>query len=522
MSFRRIILLVLLWCGFAAPALASPQILATLCQDNHGAPVISIPLQGGKFVCTSVLKVTATGTYVIDFKNTTTIAHFQHELLNDSGLRIILNGGISSHDDNPFLLRHGREVHLSAGTYQLITRLNSPYYLAQPELFVSDIHSYRQRINLSSAGALLMLGVLTGIFIYYIGIGMARGHLTERMYALFILGNLLFQGAALGAFSQLLDWHWFYLSSLPILFSNLAYVSFVCHLLGINQFHRPRLYQLSQIARCLLVMMLVAAMIFPNWMLEMDRYGVGIFLCFGLVCGIRLSLQKQVTAQLYLVAITVFGILGGLSISANRLTTQIWTIEQLGLLAVTVEAVLLALLVAYQLNRMHREKERMLAELQNTRSIAMTDRLTGIPNRHALENKLLHFPQHGCMIFLDMDNLKFFNDHYGHDVGDTLLKNFSRYLLEKLGNDAQLYRLGGDEFAIVCYEDDVEWCQRQVEYTNKLLQNEGFNGTGASMGIVFGHEAQETAELMRIADKRMYADKRSRKDRKEMMQALHP
>ncbi|MDP8568376.1 sensor domain-containing diguanylate cyclase [Methylophilus aquaticus] len=521
MQFRGITLLALLWCVFVAPAWATPQILATICHDQHGMSVASLPLQGGKFVCSSILKVPETGRYVIDFKNTTTIAHFQHELIDHSGGRIILNGGISSEDQNPFLLRHGREVHLSAGTYHLITRLNSPYYLAQPELFVSEIHSYQQRINMSSAGALLMLGVLMGIFTYYIGIGMARGHHTERMYALFILGNLIFQGAALGAFSQLLGWHWFYLTSLPILFSNLAYVSFVCHLLGINQFNRPRLYQLSLIAQSLLVAMLVAALMFPNWMLEMDRYGVGIFLCFGLICGIRLSLQKHITAQLYLVAITVFGILGGLSISANRLTTQIWTIEQLGLLAVTVEAVLLALLVAYQINRMQKEKERMLAELQNTRSIAMTDRLTGMPNRHALENKLMHFPKHGCLIFLDMDNLKFFNDHYGHEVGDKLLKHFSSYLSEKLDNNAQLYRLGGDEFAIVCYEDDVEWCQHQVEYTNKQLQNEGFNGTGASMGIVFGHEAQETTELMRIADKRMYADKRSRKDRKEMMHALH-
>lgn len=522
MLFRRVIQLVLLWCAFVAPAWATPQIFATLCEDSHGTPVTTIPLQGGKFVCTSVLKITDAGRYVIDFKNTTTIAHFEHELRDHTGARIILSGGISSDEVNPFLLRHGREVHLQPGTYPLITRLKSPYYLAQPELFVSDVHSYQQRVNLSTAGALLMLGVLLGIFIYYVGIGMASGHMTERMYALFILGNLLFQGAALGAFSQLFDWHWFYLTSLPILFSNLAYVSFVCHLLGINPHHRPRLYQFSMVVRGLLAMMLVTAMIFPNWMLEMDRYGVAIFLCFGMICGIRLSLQNQMTARLYLVAITVFGILGGLSISANRLTTQIWTIEQLGLLAVTVEAVLLALLVAYQINRMHKEKERMLAELQNTRSLAMTDRLTGTPNRHALENKLLHFPKHGCMIFLDMDNLKFFNDHFGHDVGDSLLKSFSSYLIERLGNQAQLYRLGGDEFAILCHEDDVEWCEHQVEYTNKQLQKEGFSGTGASMGIVFGHESSETAELMRIADKRMYANKRARKNRKEMMQALHP
>ncbi|MER8349317.1 hypothetical protein ABS234_19880, partial [Acinetobacter baumannii] len=90
-----------------------------------------------------------------------------------------------------------------------------------------------------------MLGVLMGIFVYYISISLTPGHITERMYAFFILGNLIFQGTALGAFAQLIDTHWFYLSSAPILLSNIAYVSFVCHLLGINARHTPKLHKLS-------------------------------------------------------------------------------------------------------------------------------------------------------------------------------------------------------------------------------------------------------------------------------------
>jgi diguanylate cyclase len=42
------------------------------------------------------------------------------------------------------------------------------------------------------------------------------------------------------------------------------------------------------------------------------------------------------------------------------------------------------------------------------------------------------------------------------------------------------------------------------------------------MGIVFAHEASSTEALLRIADKRMYENKRTRKNRKEMMQVLHP
>lgn len=66
----------------------------------------------------------------------------------------------------------------------------------------------------------------------------------------------------------------------------------------------------------------------------------------------------------------------------------------------------------------------------------------------------------------------------------------------------------------------MEWCQHQLEYTHLQMQKEGFVSAGASMGVVFAHEASNTEELMRIADKRMYANKRTRKNRKEMIQVL--
>jgi diguanylate cyclase len=507
----------------ANPVFAQPSLGTTSCQDEHGQAVAQIPLQGGKFTCHTTLTITDADDYVLDFKNTTVIASFSHQLtmLNMAdGVSHIVHGGLNSRQTNPYLLRHGRKFSLQPGTYQLTTHLNSPYYLAQPELFIANEPDYLNQVIKSSAGAILMLGVLMGVFVYYIAIGLAPGHTTERMYALFIFGNLIFQGAALGAFAQLGDAHWFYLSSAPILLSNMAYVSFVRHLLGINATHYPRLHQLSLVVYAILLALLINALINPNWMLEMARTGVAIFLVFGLICGSYFSWLKHRTAQFYLIAITVFGVLGGISISAQKLSTNIWTIEQMGLIAVTVEAILLALVLAYQINRLHQDKERMLVELQDTRSLALTDRLTNLPNRHALEGKMLNFPSYGCLIFLDMDNLKHFNDHFGHEVGDTLLKNFSLFLNQRLGHDAQLYRLGGDEFAILCHEDEVEWCQHQVDATNKQLQASGFIGAGASQGVVFAREADTAADLMRIADKRMYANKRSRKDRKEMIQIL--
>ncbi|SDK35231.1 diguanylate cyclase (GGDEF) domain-containing protein [Methylophilus rhizosphaerae] len=516
-------LLLTLW-FYLLPLLstAAPMLLGATCINSQGTAIASIPLQGGKFVCQSVLNITHANQYVIDFKNTSTIARFQHELVDSHDNRIVIKGGLNSPEHNPFMLRHGRVVSLQPGTYRLITWLQSPYYLAHPEVYVTDLKRYQKRTHFSTAIGVLMLGVLLGLFIYFAAIGMVKGHMAERMYALFILGNLIFHATALGVFNQFFDQYWFYLTGAPLLIANLAYISFICHLLGITQAGRPNLYQLSLFTGGILLAALVLGMIFPSWMLEMSRYGVAISLCFGLICGVRLGWKKQQIACLYLLAITVCLLFGWVAIHTEQLWLYPLTTEQVGLLAVSIETILLSLLMAHKTSRLYHEKEVMLIELQNTRSLALTDRLTGIPNRHALENKLLQLPPHHSLIFLDMDNLKYINDHFGHETGDHLLKLFSRTLAGKLLHHGQLYRLGGDEFAILCHEDNVEWCQHQLEYTHLQLEKEGFTGVGASIGVVFTHEAKDTAELLRIADKRMYIDKRTRKNRKEMMQVLHP
>ncbi|HSI45625.1 MAG TPA: diguanylate cyclase, partial [Methylophilus sp.] len=247
----------------ATSALADPALGTTECLNAQGQKVESIPLHGGKFTCHTTMTITDPDSYVIDFKNTTVIADFSHHLVAADGKTLDANGGISSSETNPYLLRHGRKFDLAPGIYQLTTQLNSPYYLAQPELFVANEPDYLNEVLKSSAGAILMLGVLMGIFVYYISIGLAPGHTTERMYALFILGNLIFQGTALGAFAQLANTHWFYLSSAPILLSNIAYVSFVCHLLGINRTQTPKLHKLSLLVYMILLGLLINGLANP-------------------------------------------------------------------------------------------------------------------------------------------------------------------------------------------------------------------------------------------------------------------
>jgi diguanylate cyclase (GGDEF)-like protein len=89
-------------------------------------------------------------------------------------------------------------------------------------------------------------------------------------------------------------------------------------------------------------------------------------------------------------------------------------------------------------------------------SMAMTDALTNLPNRRALEVHLERFVADVArtglpfsVIAIDLDGLKRVNDSFGHDAGDTLLRNFARAIQGAIrGSDVGL-RIGGDEFLIM-------------------------------------------------------------------------
>ena len=359
---------------------------------------------------------------------------------------------------------------------------------------------------------LAALGVLVGLCIYYATLGMVRRSMAETMYSLFILGNLLYNGTALLVFSDLFGMHWFYLISLPILFSNCAYVLFVIALLGIRKEENPRLHLAGMGLLALFGSFIVLGLLKPHWSLELDRYGVGLFLCYGLVAGISRARQGNPTARTYLLAILTFCVLAGTSISLSGLHgTHTFYMEHLGLTAVTVEALLLALVLAQQFALLHREKEVALLRFQHSEKIAHTDALTGLPNRYALERRLEQLPDHGSLTFIDLDGLKYYNDRFGHERGDELLCRFAHVLSKLLPYQASLHRLGGDEFAITCQAGTLSLIEKVIESAVASLRNEGFEFAGASSGSAHVYESPIKEKLMHMADERMYENKRKRK-----------
>lgn len=470
-------------------------------------------LTGGHFVFQSTLAVTeADKRIVIDFKNASVLGTFQHIIADATGTIVAeAQGGIESGESNSFFLRHGREFRLPPGQYQLTTHLTSTYFIAQPQPYWDNIAHYRQAIKWGNLITLVSLGILFSLGVYYAILAMVRRRTTEIMYTFFILMNLLYNGTALLVTPDLLNIHWFYFVGGPILFSNFAYILFAAHLLQINAETHPRLDKLAKLFLLLLGVLLVVALFNNHLVIESARYGVGLMMLYALVAALVRAYEGYKIAYFYLVAIAAFFIIGSIAISSKDLE-GVYTlyVEHIGLLAVTVEVLLIGLVLGYQFAEVYREKEHNLALVQHSLKIAHHDALTGLPNRYALDLAMEKLTKNGMITLLDMDNLKLYNDTYGHLKGDEMLQMFAGTLSHKLGTLGVLHRMGGDEFAIISDSPgSADNIQQVISATISYMRQSGFEKAGVSYGSAFMKEVSSAADLRVLADKRMYEHKRS-------------
>jgi len=102
--------------------------------------------------------------------------------------------------------------------------------------------------------------------------------------------------------------------------------------------------------------------------------------------------------------------------------------------------------------------------------LAMTDELTGLPNRRhffsALEKEYARIVRHGhvaCLAILDLDFFKRVNDKHGHAAGDEVLKHFAGMLRDHLRNEDIMGRIGGEEFAVLMPETNQDGARAMLE-----------------------------------------------------------
>lgn len=167
--------------------------------------------------------------------------------------------------------------------------------------------------------------------------------------------------------------------------------------------------------------------------------------------------------------------------------------------------------------------ERHLREADLARK-AMTDALTGLPNRLVLADRITQAlriaeRQHSsaALIVLDLDRFKDVNDTLGHSAGDLLLREVGQRTRAQLRESDTVARIGGDEFAILLPPpgDLVSALATARKIRTALARPSHSTGAGigasASLGIALFPEHARTAQaLLDRADAAMYAAKRTR------------
>lgn len=163
--------------------------------------------------------------------------------------------------------------------------------------------------------------------------------------------------------------------------------------------------------------------------------------------------------------------------------------------------------------------------------MAVRDQLTGLYNRQGFEKNMqewgLEKGPNKVIIYIDLDNFKYYNDTFGHELGDYVLVCFSQVLKDVVKDIGYAVRFGGDEFVVVLNVQGAEFGKKVAETIFDKLENQVLKairtriGTehvipenkilSASIGIAECKESGNIAEALSNADKALYFVKKRTK-----------
>jgi len=159
-------------------------------------------------------------------------------------------------------------------------------------------------------------------------------------------------------------------------------------------------------------------------------------------------------------------------------------------------------------------------QIQTHITAARTDALTGLANRRAFDEELARryaeFQRNKhtfSLMMVDVDYFKKFNDTYGHQAGDEVLRTVAKTLREHSRAMDLVARYGGEEFALICPGATAEVLKEQAERLRQAVENLLFEFEGqkvrvsASFGLAHALPGEGTEKLVERADLALYASK---------------
>jgi diguanylate cyclase (GGDEF)-like protein len=177
------------------------------------------------------------------------------------------------------------------------------------------------------------------------------------------------------------------------------------------------------------------------------------------------------------------------------------------------------------------DRKSLYSQTEELKRLSITDPLTGLLNRRYLQDRLeeelarsKRYGRNMCLLMMDLDGFKFYNDTYGHPAGDRILKRVADVIMRSVRTMDVVSRYGGDEFIIILPETDLMLAVKIAERLNNDIAKEALpaeNGIAkpersitASIGIVsYPQHGETTAQLLENVDKAMYCAKHEGKNK---------
>ncbi|MDG6778155.1 GGDEF domain-containing protein [Thiomicrorhabdus sp. zzn3] len=230
---------------------------------------------------------------------------------------------------------------------------------------------------------------------------------------------------------------------------------------------------------------------------QIPLMGSVVFLLSATALAMRLALLRKIRvldlAILFVLLLMAFGLNGG---------------QQYGVLAWMASTAVLIVL---------------LSQVFDAHHIAYTDELTGMAGRRALFESFMGMSRSYSVVMIDIDHFKSFNDRYGHDIGDLVLRTVSK-VLNQVGSGGKAYRFGGEEFTVVFagktpeeVRPVMDELRKKVEETDLSFKHEGKETSTkvtVSMGVACKNkENKSPEEVIKAADQALYQAKEGGRNR---------
>ncbi|MCF8031577.1 MAG: sensor domain-containing diguanylate cyclase [Desulfarculaceae bacterium] len=265
-----------------------------------------------------------------------------------------------------------------------------------------------------------------------------------------------------------------------------------------------------------------------SWISRWLTLGSGILSPLLALTAGMVSLRRGVAAARYF--LLAWGVLAAAVVifviqELGPLQGEYWSRNSL-LVGTALESILLSLALAARIRSLKEERKALAASETKFKNLSYTDGLTGLFNKRFFS---LHLEQamrgargsddRPCLLFIDLDDFKLFNDTHGHDQGDLVLKRLAEVIADSVRSNDMPCRWGGEEFAVILVDATLESAAVIAERIRQRFGQGVFCPNGQevrqtlSAGVARAKQDESADDFIRRADQALYRAKRAGKNR---------